>query len=200
MVKITEEFIGNNLQLTCEILEKYDNSELRDLIGAQDERYMMAPASTRDEYYCAFPGGLCYHNLNVFKKLKALNKVLGNEYTNQSLAKLAFLHSFGKIGNEMYDYYTPKKSDWHNEKGIWYEMNPEYGTECVYMTVPHSSILWAKDNDIPLTDEEYVAILLSEGIDSDNGKYTYRVPKLAMLLKTAIDFACEEENKLEVER
>jgi hypothetical protein len=55
MVKITEEFIGNNLQLTCEILEKYDNSELRDLISAQDERYMMAPASTRDEYYCAFP-------------------------------------------------------------------------------------------------------------------------------------------------
>jgi hypothetical protein len=200
MIKITEEFLGNNLQLTCEILFKYNNHSLRDLIGAQEERYIMCPASTRDEYYCAFPGGLCYHSLNVFKKMKALNKALRGEYTNESLAKLSFLHSFGKIGNEMCDYYIPKKSDWHNERGIWYEMNPEYGKDCVYMTIPHSSMLWAKDNDIALTEEEYIAILLSEGVDQDNSKYAYHVPKLAMILKTAIDFACEEEKKLEVWR
>lgn len=194
---IDANFIDKCYSTIDEQLTKYKLHDLGRLINPHQERYVMCPASTQDSYYSAFPSGLMYHSLQVFDKIKKLNKALGEPHHQQDLCLISFLHCFGKIGSKDEPYYIEKKSDWHNERGIWYEYNNNLNP---YMTVAHRSLWWAKEVNIPLTEEQFLAILLSDNTDEDSGRYRFNSSSMTVLLQTAIKFAIIEEKQNKVER
>jgi hypothetical protein len=190
-IKPDEEFIKKNYETTIKLIEE---ASLGGLIDGLGERYAICPASSRKEYYSSFPGGLAYHNLFVrFWMQKFADLMAPGEITPQSITKLSLLHEIGKVGTTEEDYYTPQESDWHRERGIYYEVNPNLQ----YMKIPQRSLFLAQQHLIPLTQDEYLAILLHDGQhDEANKAYKFKEPKLAVVLQTAVQWArkLEKEN------
>ncbi len=104
-----------------EFLEIFDGHIRR--VGAEELRnyllksdFFQAPASIR--YHCAFPGGLCEHSVNTYKRLLAnVKNEYGAEwesrYPHETVAICGLLHDVCKI-----DFY---KQDFRNvkENGEW---------------------------------------------------------------------------------
>jgi hypothetical protein len=179
--KITE-----NFRKTTELVQKYVTDRLvpvTEMLNDLQDRYATAPASTRTDYFSAFPGGLCLHNLTVFGELYDLaGRKAPGKFTNETLLIVSLLHDLGKIGDAEEDYYIPLNSDWHKQRGINYEINPNLQ----YAKVAHRSLFLAQRYGIPLTQDEYLAILLSNGQnDEANASYKYQEPELALLLGMA---------------
>jgi hypothetical protein len=110
-----------------------------------------------------------------------------------SLMKVALLHCVGKVGTMTEDYYLPQSSQWHKDRGMLYEINPDIQ----YMKIPQRSLFLAQEAGIKLTQDEYLAIQLSDGqYDDSNSSYKYKEPKLALVLQNAVQWArkLEKEN------
>jgi hypothetical protein len=100
------------------------------------------------------------------------------------------------VGDLTHDYYLRAPGDhWYKEKGIFYETNKEIQ----YMRVPHRSLFLAHHYGIPLTQEEYCAILLHDGqYDDANRNYSHKEPNLAMILHFADLWATRLEKENEI--
>ncbi len=196
-----EEFLERNYNKTLEIIEKTIEDPSRrlallDMFKALGERYATAPASSRKEYHAAFPGGLCYHSLHVLQWIGKLAGVMApGEFSNETLLVVSLLHDIGKVG-DLEDLYVPNTSDWHVQRGMFYEVNEKIP----YMRIPMRSIYLAQHWGIRLTQQEYMAILLSEGqYDQGNASYKYREPKLATLLHMAKLWAMKVEKTKDIQ-
>lgn len=197
-----EEFIERNFSKLLELIESTVKNDQRkekllELFNYFGERYAIAPASSRKEYHSAFPGGLCYHSLHVLQWAGKFAGVMApNEFSNETILTVAVLAPLGKVGSLTEDYYVPLNSDWHAKKGIFFEANDKLS----YMRIPLRSLQLAQHFGINLTEEEYLAILLSEGQnDAANSSYKYREPKLATILSTALAWAQKVEKTKEVQ-
>ena len=197
MAKIVpdESFMEKNHKKTVNLLQETFglNSGIVNLLCDFEERYVLCPASSRREYYSCFPGGLSYHNLFVRFVMQNLAKVMSYNISEANLLKIAFLHEIGKLGTKEHEYYIPQKSDWHREKGMYYEINPDIQ----YMKVSQRSLFLINQYDIPLSEQEYLAILLHDGqSDSCNSSYKFKEPTLVLLLQNAVQWArkLEKEN------
>jgi len=187
----TEDFIFSNYQKVMDIAPE-DVKVLLEKDGFA-ARYSFCPASSRKEYFSYFPGGLVYHSLNVFKWITKFSALFATEAKSETLARVSFLHCLGKVGTMTEDYYLPQSSEWHRNKGMLYEINPNLQ----YMKIPQRSLFLAQEADIKLTQDEYLAILLSDGqYDDSNKSYKYKEPKLALVLQNAIQWSrkIEKEN------
>jgi hypothetical protein len=160
------------------------------------EKYMLAPSSTKKEFYGAYPGGLCYHNLNVMKWLgKFANLMAKDEFSLETFITIAILHEIGKVGDKNNDYYLPTTSEWHRTKGIFYEINSNIG----YMRINHKSLFMAQEYEIKLTQDEYLSIFLNgEQYSLDNENYQFKEPLLAKILRFADQYAIFLEKEHEV--
>jgi len=191
-----EEFITSNYGKTIEIVKKQNDPNLLNLLEALGDRYAIAPASARKEYHSAFPGGLCYHNLNVLKWIgKFAQTMTPGRYDLRTLIRVGILHDLGKVGDMENDYYLPQQSSWHRDKGIFYETNRKID----YMRVPHRSLFLAQLFDVNLCSEEYLAIMLHDGqFDDANKNYAHKEPDLAVVLHFADYWAsrAEKTNKI----
>lgn len=190
-----EDFIVKNYNKTIELLQLAQLPELERLIAKYSDRYSTAPASTNEEYYSAFPGGLCYHNLQTVNGLMKLSQALcPNKFQRSSLVKVGFLAELGKIGDASKDYFIPVDSDWHNKKGIYYEYNKELS----FMRIVHRSLFFAQVNGVEVSEEEYLAILAIDQAGENNSPYAYRENDLGFLLQTAIRWSQKQakENKV----
>lgn len=187
-----EEFITKNYTKTIELLEKLNLPELKKLVENYSEEYATAPASTYKKMYSAFPGGLCYHNLNVLKWLNTFaNEVAPNEWSKSTLLKIAILHDFGKVGEKDNPYFVPNPSEWHRNNGFHYDMNDSLK---FFMRVPHRSLFLAQQFGIHLTEDEYLAILLCDGQwDEANAPYKYKETRLAYVTNMAVQWARKVE-------
>lgn len=192
----TEEFIRRNYEKTAELLKKVYSTEspLLKLVQDLGERYALCPASSHKDYYSAFPGGLCYHNLHVLQWMNRFAAIMApNLYSSETLLKLSILHDIGKIGDQKDDLYLPTNEDWKRRNGQYYDVNPNMQ----FMRIPQRSLFLATQYGIPLTQEEYLAIMLYEGQEDEaNSTYKYREPKLATILYFASTWAqkIEKEN------
>lgn len=197
----SQEFIENNYNKTIDIVQKTikgaKQKKFLDMINHFQERYCFCPASTRAEYFSAFPGGLCYHNLHVLKWLSKLNASMAdNRFSNESLATVSLLHEFGKLGDEKEEYYVQTNKTWNIQKGIYYELNPNI----TFMKIPQRSLYLAQKFEVPLTKQEYMAILLYEGHYSEDNKfYRFKEPGLSKLLYFADSWAISIEHQNAVE-
>lgn len=203
-VKPNEEFIQKNYNKTVELIRqayKIENEErslpsLLTMIQELGVRYATAPASSSKNFYCAFPGGLCYHNLHVLQWIvKVANALAPKEHSLESLLKVTILSDIGKVGNKDKDLYLPISEDWKKRNGHYYESNPDIE----YMKSNQRSLHLASQFGIPLTEEEYLAILLADPSEESNRTYKYKEPKLALILQFAKQWAQKVEKSITVD-
>jgi hypothetical protein len=168
--------------------------EMCDKLG---ERFALAPASSRLEHHCAWPGGLVDHSLRVLVNASAMSKSLNVQVPKESLVISCLFHDAGKIGFEQSDtdYYLPQDSDWHREKlGEMYKVN----NKIQFMTVPHRSLYLLQAFEIKLSVDEYVAIMIHDGFGLDeNRKYMLKEPNLATIVSHADYIATQQEKDLQ---
>lgn len=181
---LTKEKIAKNAKRYYSALEKYGffNDALVELLG---EDFTKAPASTRADLHNAFEGGLIDHLLTVSKYAVKINKILPEnlQVNETSLLKVALLHQIGKA-----KLYIPKNSDWHQKNGVYYEFN----NELISMRVGERSVFYLNEVGIPLTEEEYQAIINYDKEDDDK-QAKWHTEMLGIILRQANELAIIEE-------
>jgi hypothetical protein len=137
------------------------------------EQLIAAPASSRMHYHNAFPGGYLDHVIHVIEasmKVATAYKAIGGsiDFTKQEMVFAAMHHDLGKLGNEQGAYYLDQDSDWHRKRGEMYKFNENLQ----YMTVTDRALYMLQKFEIPVTEKEWIAIKLSDGMyDDSNGAY-----------------------------
>jgi hypothetical protein len=170
------------------ISEKLQDTErkaaLLSLVDSVEETLILAPASTRIEYHGAFVGGLVEQSLNVLKTMSVLNKAYETSIPTDSLVVTGLFYDIGKVGDGKTPYYLAKQSDWHNQQGIMYEVNPNM----ISMPVSLRSLFLLQDARVRLTSEEHYAIstVKDRVRQSDESLPTTHEPFLAVVLQQAI--------------
>lgn len=165
------------------------------------EQLISAPASGKVHYHNAFPGGYLDHVVHVADtamKMATIYKAVGGEvdFTKQELVFSALHHDLGKLGNEQGPYYLDQDSDWHRKRGELYK----YNDNMQYMTVTDRALHLLHKFEIPVTEKEWIAIKLSDGMYDDGNKaylknhYVYPMKtNLPYILHWADHMACSAE-------
>lgn len=134
-------------------------------------RISTAPASSKKQFHNGFPGGYVLHVLNVLEvapQIMSIWSLLVGEldFTREELLFSALIHDIGKIGNEEEDYYIECTEDWMVRRGQIYTHNPKLQ----YMKVADRSLMNLYNRGITMTDKEYLAIKLHDGLYEDANK------------------------------
>ena len=202
-IKVNFETFSNVLETNFEgeRLEK-----LKTLTDCLKERMMFAPASTKDWFNNAFPGGYLDHILRVNKIANQLHKLYSfheaNEsYTVEELNFVSLFGQLGKLGDWNSEYFTKNDSDWHVKNlGMVYKFNENVPAMKIY----DRTMYLLQDASIKISHNEYLAIRNQEGLfDESNKFYFYSGQKetklrthLPLLLHQAIQTAQEIEYQI----
>jgi len=153
--------------------------------------FFLAPASSRAEFHGCYVGGLCDHSLRVAANVQTIAKALApGVYDPKQLVFLGLMHDLGKVGDVNIPMYIPNPSDWHRNKGMLYEINKDLP----YMPICDRTMFLLQKFGIPLTNDEYIAIRISDGpYEKANEKYGMKEPDLALILHFADRWACAQE-------
>lgn len=147
------------------------------------ERLVLAPASSKQQYHDAHPGGLVDHSLKVLLKARALNEAYQTNLSSESLIISCLFHDLGKVGDLTEDYYLPQTDDWRREKlGEVYTYNEKV------QRMPNSERgLWIMQHfGVKLSMAEWLAIRLNDGQYVDeNRPYKMHEPTLALVVHQA---------------
>ena len=111
--------------------------------------FYTAPASTR--YHSMFPGGLCLHSLNVFKRLMSRDET-GEDFNDESKALVSLFHDMCKVNFYTIDYKNQK-----NSCGVW-ERVPYYTCNDTFPLGHGEKSLYLVQKHMRLTDSEALAI------------------------------------------
>ena len=136
---------------------------------------MFAPASGKEHYHNAFPGGYISHVLHIIECAKRVHRQWAEmgahiNYTKEELIFAAMHHDLGKVGDFNEDYYIPQKSEWHRlNRGEIYTHNPDLQ----YMKVPDRGLWMLQQHGIKVTDKEYIGIKLTDGLYDEANKSYY---------------------------
>ena|SRR5436190_4584532 len=158
------------------------------------ERVVIAPAAGVAHYHNAYAGGYLDHILDVIKasfKVTAIVKDMGGEidYTKEELVFSAMHHDLGKVGDLHHPYYIPNPSEWHIEhRGEIFAHNEKIQS----MRVTERALFLLQQFEIPVTQKEWLAIRLSDGLYDDSSKYyliSYRKDPVKTNLPYVIHFA-----------
>ena len=193
--KISEEKIVENENLVMMLVSKLDKAaEVRAMLDKLPE-YFLTPASSRTDFHGCYVGGLVDHSLRVSVNLQAIAKTLApGVYDPKQLVFLGLMHDLGKVGDVGTPMYIDQPSDWHRNKGMLYEINKFLP----YMPICDRTMYLLQKFNIPLTNDEYIAIRISDGpYEKANEKYGMKEPDLALLLHFADRWACAQEKRLE---
>jgi hypothetical protein len=106
------------------------------------------------------------------------NGAIVGEYSRAELVFSAINHDLGKVGTETEDYYIPNDSKWHVERGQVYKIN----TNLTFMKVPDRSLYMLQRFGIPVSESEYLAIKLHDGMYA-KGNESYLMTNSEMSLK-----------------
>lgn len=184
MKKLTEQQILDNWTRFKDVVENTftgdRKSSLLKLLDHFSERMMLAPASSKEHYHCAHPGGYMEHVLNVYDISLDMAEIWKKysshiDYTPEELTLVVLFHDLGKIGDLTEDFYFPQDNDWRrNNLGEIYKVNPNVTN----MNNADRSLYMLQHFGVQLTQNEWIAIKIHEGL-FDEGNEHY--------LKTASD-------------
>jgi hypothetical protein len=152
------------------------------------EKICTAPASSHTSRHNCFPGGYIDHVIRVVRCAENLYDVwlkLGTDMSNFTKEELIFSalnHDLGKIGSSTEDYYIPNDSKWHIERGQTYKINAKLN----YMKVPDRSVYTLQENNIPISENEFLAIKLHDGLYAKGNESYYMGSGPEFALKTHI--------------
>jgi hypothetical protein len=168
------------------------------LEGEFGKNIITAPASTKVDLVCCYPGGLVEHSLRVlwymadFRKQYKNNLNLSNAvFSVPSLVVVSLLHDLGKAGLDVHTpYYIDNNSSWHREKlGQLYTINQNL----THWNPNMLSLYQLNKNGVILNEEEYYAISSLYNTKQQFKSEEHPVngePILATLLQQAIKLAC----------
>jgi len=202
-MNLTEEQILDNWNtfitiIKDEIAEPRKNSLLKMYEDFRDD-LMLAPAAGNENYHNCFPGGYIDHVIRVVNCSKVLYQTWGtlganiNNFTLEELIFSAINHDLGKAGAPNMPYYIPNPSEWHRKnQGALYELN----SNLHYMKVPDRSLFTLQKYGIPVSESEYLAIKLHDGMYSDANKGYYMAFKPELGLKSNITYILHHADHL----
>lgn len=174
----TEEQLIDNLNRFYDIINKYIVSyrkeQLLDMYKDLEDNLVVAPASTKKTYHNAFIGGFVDHTIRVVEFAIIFDKVwdrLGQrkDYSQEELVFSAINHDLGKMGYKDQPHYLPNDSDWHVKQGFHFKYNPAIP----HMRVADRSLYTLQKYGIQVSDTEYLAIKLHDGIYEEANKAYY---------------------------
>ena len=138
-----------------------------------EERMCLAPASGREHFHNAHPGGYVEHVLHITQfsyqiyKLWKQNGATIDNFTVEELLFAALHHDLGKVGNLVEDNYIENDSDWHRKnRDEIYTHNPALQ----YMKVPDRGLWLLQHYGVKVTDKEYIGIKLTDGLYDEANK------------------------------
>ena len=185
---------------TAELEEKYAqfmafieadsrSTELKAMYDIFGDELVTAPASGKVHFHNAFPGGYIDHVLRVTTtalEVAALYKKIGGtiDFTKQEIIFSALHHDLGKLGHpEQGPYYVEQDSDWHRKRGEMYKQNENIQ----YMKAPERGLMLLQKYGVTVTDKEWLAIKLSDGI-YDEGAKSYLINWAPYAMKTKLPY------------
>ena len=148
---------------------------LKDLYTVLAEEMIIAPASGKPSFHNAFPGGYIDHVNRVVHcalKVKALWEEMGTsiDFTDEELVFAALNHDLGKIGYKDQPNYLPQTDQWRKDKlGEIYTHN----VELPFMLIQDRSLFLLQKNRIEMSEKEFLAIKLHDGLYDDVNKPYY---------------------------
>jgi hypothetical protein len=178
-MNLTAEQIQKNWDKHLKIVDTFITGErkekLKALYVSLADTMVMAPASGKPSYHNAFPGGYIDHVNRVVHcalKTKALWEEMGSiiDFTDEELVFAALNHDLGKIGTGEQPYYLPQTDKWRQDKlGEIYTHNKDLS----YMLIQDRSLFTLQQNQIPVSEKEFLAIKLHDGLYDDVNKPYY---------------------------
>jgi hypothetical protein len=207
-----EELILSKLDRFYELINTYITTEGRaaKLIAFYKSRELLlctAPASSRLYYHNCFAGGYLDHVVRVTEAALVIDKVWDRfqqkrNHTTEELVFSAINHDLGKLGTDEIPVYIPNTSEWHvKNQGKVYNTNPAVTN----MKVSDRSIFQLQQAGISVSENEYIAILIHDGLYEEANKY-YLMPhspesqlksNLPYILHQADLLASKVENQIE---
>ena len=179
MKQLKPEQIKNNWDKLRELITNtFEGERLEKLNKMYDyfeERMCMAPASGKEHFHNAHVGGYVEHVLHVIDCAVQLKEVWVNNnakinFTDEELIFAAMHHDLGKVGDLDKDYYVPQDSEWHRKnRGEIFTHNGELQ----YMTVTDRAIFLLGHFQIPMSENEYVGLRLTDGLYEEANKSYY---------------------------
>ena len=202
-MSLTEEKIVENWNMFISIIKDEISEPRQSALIKMYEDFqndlIVAPAAGNENYHNCFAGGYIDHVIRVVncaKELYVFWGKLGANISNFTLEELIFSainHDLGKAGAPGMPYYIPNPSEWHRKnQGALYELN----TKLHYMKVPDRSLFTLQKYNIPVSESEYLAIKLHDGMYSDANKGYYMAFKPELGLKSNITFILHHADHL----
>ncbi len=209
MKTLTIEQLQANYERLLELINKTFSGDRRDkllkLYEDFADRLIDAPASGKEHYHYAIPGGYILHILHVVEFSEKIHNIwkesgaYSDNYTLEELLFAALHHDFGKLGDDKNPYYIPNESEWHriNQGSIY-----DFCKDLEFMDVPLRSIYILQKYGITISSTEMLGIMLSDGLYDDSNKsylITFRKenkPKtnVPYIIHQADFMACQIEN------
>ena len=178
-MNLTPEQLQSNWNTFINNIEKYitgdRQQQLINFYQEREEDLVLYPASHKDSFHNAFPGGYIDHVNRVVECALKLNKIwqeMGcrtEDYTEEELVFSAINHDLGKIGDKENLMYLQQTDQWRRKNlGEHYKHNSEVD----FMSIPDRSLFLLQDYGIKVTQNEYVCIQTHDGLyDDANKKY-----------------------------
>lgn len=179
MKDLTAEQLSENLEKFYSLINKYISGNRKDRLLEMykdiEEVLVTSPASTKISYHNAFIGGYVDHVIRVVESALVLDKVWdrfgqNKNYTIEELVFSAINHDLGKLGTNEKPVYLPNQSQWHKEnQGLMFIYNPEVP----HMRIADRSLFVLQSHNISITENEYLAIKLHDGLYEESNKSYY---------------------------
>ena len=176
MKELTPEQIQENwnklVQLVEDTFEGERKENLLKMYEYFEDRMCVAPASGKPNYHNCHIGGYIEHVLHVVETAKKLMKVYQDigaviDFNEEELVFSALHHDLGKVGDLDHEYYLPQDDDWRRKKlNEWFTHNPELQ----YMSVTDRALWLLQHFDVKISELEYLAIKVSDGMYDDSNK------------------------------
>lgn len=173
---IPAETIQKNWEIFIGNIQKHITGErkqqLLDFYNFLEDQIILAPASSREAYHNAFPGGYVDHVNRVVDYALKFHEVWvfesnNMDYTKEELVFAALHHDLGKVGLKDAPQYIPNPSEWHVKNlGQIYKNNPDLD----FMTVPDRALFMLQDYGIKVSLNETLGIKLTDGMYDEANK------------------------------
>lgn len=173
---LTADQIQQNHTIHLGYIEKYLGTRSKAILSMYkdfEEALIMSPASSKTWYHNSFPGGyldhvnrVIYTSLEVAKLWKAT--LGGNlDFTIEELVFSAMFHDLGKLGSEEGPNYLTQTDKWRKDK---LQENYSNNPELPFMLIPDRSLFLLQRYGIPVSQKEYLAIKLHDGVFEEGNK------------------------------
>lgn len=163
---------------------------LLDFYKEHESRISMMPASERNWKNSAYAGGYIDNVLRILNVIIELNNVWENygakkTFTDEEMMFVALHCNLGKFGTEEYEYYVPNDSTWHvNNLGMIYKFNDKVEA----MKLNERSLFLLQNMGIQLSQEEYMAIKLCDGMYDDSNKFYFYAGQKETKIKSYLPY------------